>query len=184
MIIKSKEYILNDKKVVLRTPELSEAKTVLETYKQLLSEHSLVLSQYVDEFKGTIESETNLLRKFRDDKDYKYVFLSAYVNDKYVGSCDYQVFGGSRRNSHCVALGIALLEEYTGFGLGTLLMSEVVNIARENNFEYAKLNVISINNRAINLYKKLGFKECGRLENAVKYDDGSYADNITMWLRL
>ena len=40
------------------------------------------------------------------------------------------------------------------------------------------------NDRAYHLYESLGFKECGRVPNANKYDDGTYSDDILMVLSL
>ncbi len=46
------------------------------------------------------------------------------------------------------------------------------------------LTVVSSNDRAYRLYDSLGFKECGRIPKANKYQDGSYADDIHMVKRL
>lgn len=37
--------------------------------------------------------------------------------------------------------------------------------------------------RLTDLGKSLGFKECGRIPNANRYDDGTYADDILMVLQ-
>ena len=37
--------------------------------------------------------------------------------------------------------------------------------------------------RAYHLYESLGFKECGRIPNANKYDDGTYDEDILMVLQ-
>ena len=34
------------------------------------------------------------------------------------------------------------------------------------------------------LYESLGFKECGRIPDANKYDDGTYSDSILMAAQL
>jgi ribosomal protein S18 acetylase RimI-like enzyme len=55
---------------------------------------------------------------------------------------------------------------------------------RKAGFEQAELTVVSNNDRARHLYESLGFRECGRIPNANKYDDGSCSDNILMVLPL
>lgn len=42
------------------------------------------------------------------------------------------------------------------------------------------LNVIANNERAIALYKKMGFEICGTTPNGSKYKDGTYADEHIM----
>ena len=48
--------------------------------------------------------------------------------------------------------------------------------------EKINLRVISNNDAGLGLYKKMGFKEEGRKFKEVKYQDGSYADDIHMGL--
>ena len=62
----------------------------------------------------------------------------------------------------------------------TVLLEEI----RKAGFEQAELTVVSSNDRARHLYESLGFRECGRIPNANKYDDGSRSDNILMVLPL
>ena len=46
--------------------------------------------------------------------------------------------------------------------------------------EQAELEVVSTNNPAISLYWKLGFAATGTMPQALKYQDGSYADLLFM----
>ena len=48
-------------------------------------------------------------------------------------------------------------------------------------YEQIELGVIDGNERAKALYEKAGFVETGRYKNAMKYDDGTYRDEIIMW---
>ncbi|MCR5388189.1 MAG: GNAT family N-acetyltransferase [Lachnospiraceae bacterium] len=80
--------------------------------------------------------------------------------------------------------GIAVYLKYAGFGLGKLMFERLIAKAKERGFEQAELTVIEGNDRAYKLYEKLGFKECGRIPNANKYDDGTYRDDIHMVLKL
>lgn len=44
------------------------------------------------------------------------------------------------------------------------------------------LGVVSINDRAIKVYKRMGFVEEGRQIKQIKYEDGSYGDDVLMGL--
>ncbi len=54
---------------------------------------------------------------------------------------------------------IVVDEQYRGLGYSKLLMDYFLNIAKSNNIETIFLEVNSINNIAISLYKKYGFEE-------------------------
>ena len=54
---------------------------------------------------------------------------------------------------------------------------------QEVGFEQVELTVVGNNHRAYRLYESLGFKECGRIPNANKYGDGTYAEDILMALQ-
>ena len=61
---------------------------------------------------------------------------------------------------------------------------ELLTLAKEAGYEQAELEVIAGNERAISLYKQLGFQEYGILPDNVKYKDGSYADAVWMMKKL
>ncbi|MBO0460132.1 MULTISPECIES: GNAT family N-acetyltransferase [unclassified Enterococcus] len=60
-------------------------------------------------------------------------------------------------------IGISILKEYWGMGLGTILLEEAIIWATENeNFNTLVLDVLADNQRAIHLYHKMGFQEEAR----------------------
>ena len=83
---------------------------------------------------------------------------------------------------HRASLGIAVVQEYWNTGLGTVLINGAIDLARKAGYEQLELGVFSDNSSALHLYQKLGFQEVGRMPNAFKLPDGSYADEIMMVL--
>jgi len=81
---------------------------------------------------------------------------------------------------HRVGIGIALYQKYIGNGLGRVLINRLIKVAKDSGFEQIELDVVEGNERAISLYKSVGFIEYGRFPNANKYEDGTYADTIWM----
>ena len=81
------------------------------------------------------------------------------------------------------SLGMSVDREWRGRGIGSALMSEVFRWARWAGIEKLALTVYPHNQRAINLYKKYGFVEEGRLTGHSKKTYG-YEDEIVMgrWL--
>lgn len=85
--------------------------------------------------------------------------------------------------SHVVDLTIAVHEGFQGMGFGKKLLSHLIDWARSNpKVERVELRVRSSNTRAIELYKKLGFIEEGRMIKRLKIGPGSYIDDFVMAL--
>ena len=76
--------------------------------------------------------------------------------------------------------GISIKKKYWNNGIGNALVKEVINQAKEIGYEQIELGVFSDNEKAIALYKKLGFEVWGSVKNAFKLKDGTYHDEIIM----
>ena len=81
---------------------------------------------------------------------------------------------------HRAVMGISVLKDYWGGGLGSFLMQLAVDQAKANGFEQLELGVFSDNARAIHLYEKVGFERYGIQPRAFKLKDGTYRDEIIM----
>ncbi|MFO0580604.1 MAG: GNAT family N-acetyltransferase [Polyangia bacterium] len=85
--------------------------------------------------------------------------------------------------SHVVDLTIAVHEGYQGRGIGTRLLSHLIDWARANpRVERIELRVRASNRSAIALYKKLGFVEEGRMVRRLKIGPERYLDDLIMAL--
>jgi len=76
-----------------------------------------------------------------------------------VGWCDIVARTGQPRGVGF--LGVGLLPRYRGQGLGLRLMSATIRAAARSRFDIIRLECRASNKRAINLYKKMGFRFCG-----------------------
>jgi len=90
-----------------------------------------------------------------------------------------------KRLNHTGSFGMGILEGYRNQGVGTKLLSQLIDWAKtQKGIEKICLGVFSTNERAIKLYEKIGFKEEGREKRQIKFEDGRYADNVLMALYL
>ena len=93
-----------------------------------------------------------------------------------------------RKLLHNATLGISVLPEFQGRGIGRLLMDAVVTWARANPvITRLRLGVLSDNDRAKPLYESFGFVVEGRFTDRVRPDPDDpeqYADEILMWLNV
>lgn len=106
-----------------------------------------------------------------------------------VSRCDGRVvsfsniwIGQRLRNRHVAQMGISILPEFRGMGLGTAVLQTMIDWAAAHPvIEKLALGVWAKNTPAIALYRKMGFIEEGRKIREVKYADGSYDDCICMY---
>jgi ribosomal protein S18 acetylase RimI-like enzyme len=85
--------------------------------------------------------------------------------------------------AHVVSLTIAIHEGCQGRGLGKKLMAHLISWTRAHpQIEKMELQVRSSNERAISLYKSLGFTEEGRKTRRLKYGRESYLDDVYLAL--
>ena len=86
---------------------------------------------------------------------------------------------GNLRKKHVGVITLMVNSDYQNKGVGSLLMDKLINLSESLNIIRLELCVFRDNYKAINLYKKFGFKEEGiKVKSALK--NGEYADEIIM----
>ena len=104
----------------------------------------------------------------------------ALANGEVAGWCDIQRHPFPA-HAHRGTLGMGVVPEYRGRGIGKRLLHQTLKQAFANGFIRVELNVRADNLRAIRLYEKLGFVREGLLRDAV-FVDGEFHDAIAMAL--
>jgi RimJ/RimL family protein N-acetyltransferase len=82
------------------------------------------------------------------------------------------------RLKHRASLGMGILKEYRGKGLGTQLLSAVLKKAKEFGLEKVELTVYKSNSSAVALYEKAGFEHEGIIRAYRKLDGIIYDAHI------
>ena len=106
--------------------------------------------------------------------------LIALDSSEVVGWCDIET-SEHEGFTHSGRLGMGLLKEYRGQGIGSRLLEETLSEARDLRFERVELDVYASNVIAIGLYEKFNFQMEGRKRKARKLNR-SYDDIIVMAL--
>jgi ribosomal protein S18 acetylase RimI-like enzyme len=106
----------------------------------------------------------------------------AVSSNKIIGWCD---IVGSNRHAcvHLGTLGIGIEKEYRGSGIGRQLINKALELAENRGLTRIELAVREDNNRAIHLYKTLGFKVEGMHIKSLLID-GKYYNQVSMALLL
>jgi L-amino acid N-acyltransferase YncA len=109
-------------------------------------------------------------------------YLVARIKGKIVGGA--VLSPGNGKEAHVAQFCVFIHKDFRDLGLGTLLTKELIEVAGKSGLESVQLFAFSTNKRAIHVYKKCGFKTCGKLTRDIKFSNGTYADKIIMELLL
>lgn len=182
MIFKEKTISLkNGETCVLRSPEVEDAEAMLNYLRKTTAETDYLL-RYPEEVTMTIEDEINYIKHVREAP--RGVMICAFIGNKLVGNTHLMPVGEVYKISHRATFGIAVLKEAWNLGLGSTLITEILKVAGEAGFELVELEVAGPNHKAIELYKKFGFKIYGTREKGFKFKDGTYCDENLMLKRI
>lgn len=167
---------LNGHELILRNATEDDAEMLIKYLKETAVETRFLISE-PEEITLTLEEEKAFIQSQNEATGN--IMLLGFLDGNFVGNCALNGFGRFRLR-HRVRLGIALYQKYTGMGIGTAMLQAAINLAKDMGYQQLELEVIAGNERAIALYKKMGFKMCGTTPNAVCYKDGTYADEHLM----
>ncbi|MFS0873795.1 N-acetyltransferase family protein [Paenibacillus xylanilyticus] len=114
-----------------------------------------------------------------DTEKDRNLFLVADVQGEIVG---YSRCEGSdlKRFCHKVEFGVCVARNHWGYGIGKKLLELSIHWADTSGVEKMTLNVLETNDKAIELYKGMGFEIEGVLKKDRKHADGKYYDTIVM----
>lgn len=171
----------NNKQLVLRVPQEADAQALIDYLKEVDSE-TRFLAREPGEFDFTLDQEETFIRNLTND-DSSQMFVGE-VDGQIVANCSVGIVMSNRRYLHRATLGIAVRKAYWRMGIGKLLMQACITWCRNNGVEQLELEVVTQNERAIKMYTSLGFQVHGTKKHALKYSDGTYADEYFMILFL
>lgn len=170
------DFTLRDGRACLiRSKHESDAEEFCRIFPQMHEESDFLLFM-PGEFKLTVEEEREYLRKATQPTAFS---IAAVVDGRIVGSASARP-PEHRRMAHHAELGVAVLREFWGLGLGRKLTEVVVDWGRAKGLRKMYLNVYEDNHVAHALYRKLGFVEEARLSAHLLRADGTYRDSIIM----
>ena len=112
------------------------------------------------------------------------IILLAFHGERIVGHLQIFRQAWSERLKGNGELIIYLHQDFQGVGLGTAMMREAIDIARQKGLHRLVLSVIADNHNAIKLYEKVGFQHEGLRREDYLGEDGKYHDVVEMGLLL
>ncbi len=164
--------------IIIRYPARYDAQALCDYINTLSKEQTYI------RFQGeqiTLEDEAKYLDGQLDKIAKKQaVQLLVFSNNQLIGIAGIDM--KDKTESHEGVFGISLAKDYRGEGIGKILMRLVLEEAESNlpQLRIITLGVFSNNSLAMEMYKKFGFKEYGRLPKGVLHR-GEYVDHVYMY---
>ena len=110
--------------------------------------------------------------------------LLAVVDGEVVGTAGIDAVGTKYKVAHRAEFGISVLKEFWGLGIGRAMMDACIQCARDAGYVQLELSVVADNARAIAMYQRAGFVECGRNPRGFRSRAAGYQEVASMLLTL
>lgn len=128
----------------------------------------------------SIEQERNFIKNINNSN--KSCMLIGHIDG--ILASIVSLSGSEReRIAHRGEIAVSVRKDYWNLGVGSLMMKELIQFAKEAGIEVIGLEVKSDNSNAIHLYEKFGFRRIGTYEKFFKID-GKYYNSELMNLYL
>jgi RimJ/RimL family protein N-acetyltransferase len=177
--IEPREVVLKGgERIVIRTAEAADVPALLEHLRHQVGAGEFSVTQ-ADEFNGDPER----MRQRVEDAAAKptFLFLIAEHGGELAGELTFHTIP-KRVMQHHGHFGISVVPRWRGRGVGRALITELLDWgAAHETIEKVCLGVFATNERAIGLYRALGFVEEGRRRKEFKFGPGRYVDDIQMF---
>jgi len=168
------------REVIIREANVADARRMMDFY-NIVGGETDFLSFGKNEFTTPLAEYEKILESSKAERNS--IILVATLDDEIVSIASISS-SQKARTRHVGTLGIVIGQSCCGFGLGRKMMDALIEWARYNGIT-KKISLLTRedNDRAIELYKKVGFKEEGRLEDD-NFIHGIYYSTLMMSLTL
>lgn len=165
------------REAVIRCAVEADAAALLENARETARGPHLVTAP--DEHAFTVEEEEAWIRDHRDRPGY--LAVVAEVDGQVAGLLNFRN-GVRRRIAHRGTFGMSVLAGCRRLGIGDALLTTLLDWARASSLvTKVCLAVLEANAPARALYDKHGFVVEGRRPREIRFDDGTYADDLLMY---
>lgn len=183
MLTRELSFTLKDgRSAVLRNPQERDVPGLLEYLVKSAEESEFILRSPEECAKYTPESEAEWVQSARTSENN--AVLVCEVDGRIAGNCEVR-HHTQLKTRHRANIGIALMKEFWGLGIGTAMFREMIEIARSwEDVTHLELEFVEGNSRARGLYEKMGFRIVGLRPDAFRMKDGSLRNEYMMMRKL
>ena len=175
-----KRRLTNNQLLLVREASAEDVPALLE-YIEAISGESDFLSFGRGEFRLSESEEREVLLDYQRSTNKLYAL--GLIDSEIVSSLSFSA-GSRPRIQHTGEFGMSVCKEYWGLGIGSAMLDTLLEWARATGI-IVKINlrVRTDNQRAIQLYERIGFVREGTISKEIRLD-GKYYDHHWMGLEL
>ena len=100
------------------------------------------------------------------------------------GTAGIEAIGTKYKVRHRAEFGISVVKKYWGLGIGKALLASCIECAKTAGYSQLELHVVAENERAVSMYERAGFVECGRNPKEFCSRTAGFQEVISMRLEL
>ncbi|MFH2111482.1 MAG: GNAT family N-acetyltransferase [Candidatus Bathyarchaeota archaeon] len=163
--------------MILRPLKWRDLDDILELINELIEEEAMIGDDKPTTRDQQVDRHADRMKAIESGRS---VVITAEADGKAVGMANARKRGG--RLSHTAGLGVFVRRTHRNQGIGSEMMRELEAQTKNMGVEILYLEVYSIS-PAVELYKRLGYTEYGKLPGGIKYR-GEYVDMISMYKRI
>ncbi|XJS10218.1 GNAT family N-acetyltransferase [Aerococcaceae bacterium WGS1372] len=164
---------------IFRVAQPKDAKAIIGLLNEVAKE-SPYLTLNPEGVDTTVDEQVELIRRYNESNHS--IMLVAESDDQIVGMATVYAIDNYRQK-HVGEIGVSIVHEYWGYGIGSILTEELIEFARQSGMKVLTLEVVTENKRAINLYEKYGFNIVGTLSKRLRHNY-HYFDTFVMELMI
>ena len=161
--------------IVYREAETDDAEEMI-SYLNIVGRESDNLMHGPDGFMAPVEAVKRRIQASHDADNS--IILIALAGEKIIARAELDGYPGARLH-HNARFSISVRKDYWNMKIGTMLMTKIIERAREMKLLNIMLEVVADNKAAIALYHKMGFSDVGIYRN-YWYANNAYSDAIVM----
>ena len=165
--------------VTFRRPEIADAERILEYLDVIFGESDNLLFG-AGEFSMSVAEEEKYIENANNSKGS--LLLLGVVGDEIVSIANIDS-SKQKKIAHNAEIGISVRKSHWGIGIGSAMMSELIEFAKHHGIKNVRLGVKADNANAIKLYEKCGFAKIGVQKDFFHVGD-NYYDEILMVLHI
>ena len=178
----NKTVTLKDgRECILRGGTAADGQAELDIFIRTHEQTDYLLT-YVDEITYTAQQESEHLQKKADSENE--VEILALIGGEVVGTAGIEQVSPKYKLRHRCDFGVSVDKAYWGLGIGRALLEACIECAKKAGYEQMELEVVAENERAVGLYRSVGFVEYGRNPRDFKSRISGYQEVIYMRLEL
>ena len=166
---------------ILRNGTQGDGQAALDNFNLTHRQTEFLLS-YPNEKGFSVEDEDRFLKEKTESEDE--IELLAVLDGNVIGMAGIECIGRREKVRHRANVGISIDSAFWGLGLGKALMAACIECAKKAGYKQLELDVFEQNERAIGLYKSLGFVPFGINPKAILDREGKYQAMVLMRLEL